>query len=161
MQKATFAAGCFWGIEATFARVPGVSETAVGYEGGQLEQPTYEDVCNDDTGHAEVVQVTFDPAQVSFDQLLEVFWKCHDPTTLNRQGPDHGSQYRSAIFTHSEEQRLQAQASLKRHQPGFKRPIVTAIVPAQTFWRGEEYHQRYLQKQGREHCHLPTADHNE
>jgi len=158
MNKATFAAGCFWGIEATFAKIPGVTETAVGYEGGTLDKPTYEDVCTDETGHAEVVQVTFDPALVSFDQLLDAFWAMHDPTTLNRQGPDHGSQYRSAVFTHSDEQRRQAEASVKRAQPRFKRPIVTAIVPAATFYRAEEYHQRYLAKRGIDHCHLPSHE---
>lgn len=156
LEKATFGAGCFWGVEATFRQIPGVVETAVGYEGGALENPTYKDVCTDETGHAEVVQVIFDPAKVSFETLLNVFWENHNPTTLNSQGPDFGSQYRSAIFFHSPEQQAAAEAS-KAAQDGsghFKRPIVTEIVPAQTFYRAEEYHQQYLEKRGLSHCHI-------
>lgn len=158
METATFAAGCFWGVEATFRKIPGVIETAVGYEGGKLERPTYEDVCTDMTGHAEVVQVVFDPAKVGFERLVEAFWKLHDPTTLDRQGPDVGSQYRSAIFYHSPEQRAVAERSKAAAQPRFKRPIVTRIEPAATFWRAEEYHQRYLERRGIDHCHLPTPE---
>ena len=152
MEKATFAAGCFWGIEAAFQRIPGVLETAVGYEGGHLDNPRYEDVCTDETGHAEVVQITFDPSRATYDQLLEVFWTIHDPTTLNRQGPDVGTQYRSAIFYHNEQQRIEAEASKAKAQAHFPRPIVTEIVPAATFWRAEEYHQKYLEKRGRFAC---------
>jgi peptide-methionine (S)-S-oxide reductase len=159
METATFGAGCFWGVEATFRKVKGVTDAAVGYEGGTFENPTYQDVCEDDTGHAEVVQVRFDPQQVSFEQLLEVFWKNHDPTTKDRQGPDHGTQYRSVVFYHSPAQKAAAEASMARIQPRFKRPIVTQVVPAATFWRAEEYHQRYLEKRGMDHCHLPgTAE---
>lgn len=156
LEKATFGAGCFWGVEATFRQTPGVVDTAVGYECGTLENPTYEDVCTDETGHAEVVEVTFDPAEVSYDSLLNVFWENHNPTTRNSQGPDFGSQYRSAIFFHSPEQQAAAQASKEAwNQSGrFKRPIVTEIVPAQTFFRAEEYHQQYLQKRGQRHCHI-------
>ncbi len=154
LQKATFGAGCFWGVEATFRQVPGVKATAVGYSGGTMDHPTYKDVCTDRTGHAEVVEVQFDPAEVSYDHLLDVFWANHDPTTLNRQGPDWGSQYRSAIFFHSAEQEAAAKASRDKAQPLFKRPIVTQIEPAQTFWRAEEYHQQYLEKRGLSHCHI-------
>ncbi len=156
LEKATFGAGCFWGVEATFRQTPGVVETAVGYEGGTLETPTYKDVCTDETGHAEVVEVTFDPAQVSYDTLLNVFWENHNPTTLNSQGPDFGSQYRSAIFFHSPEQQAAAQASKEAlgRSGRFKRPIVTEIVPAQTFYRAEEYHQQYLEKRGLASCHI-------
>ena len=156
MEKATFGAGCFWGVEAAFRQVPGVVSTAVGYMGGRLNNPTYRDVCTDRTGHAEVVQVEYDPAKVSYDALLEVFWKGHDPTTLNRQGPDVGTQYRSAIFYHSEEQAAAARASKQYlEQAGvFKRPIVTEIVPAAEFWRAEDYHQQYLEKRGLAHCSL-------
>ena len=155
-ETATFGAGCFWGVEAEFRRVPGVTATAVGYEGGTLENPTYRDVCTDRTGHAEVVQVEFDPAQVSYNDLLKVFWANHDPTTLNRQGPDHGSQYRSAVFFHSPAQQAQANASKEAlAQSGiFKKPIVTEIVPAQTFYAAEDYHQQYLEKRGLASCHL-------
>jgi peptide-methionine (S)-S-oxide reductase len=155
-QIATFAAGCFWGVEASFRALPGVVETAVGYEGGALERPTYEDVCTDATGHAEVVQVTFDPERISFQQLLEAFWKLHDPTTLDRQGPDVGSQYRSAILVHDDQQRQAAEASKAAAQPRFRRPIVTRIEPAAAFWRAEDYHQRYLEKKGLANCHLPN-----
>lgn len=156
MEVATFAAGCFWGIEAGFRRVPGVTDTAVGYAGGTLENPTYQDVCTDRTGHAEVVQVTFDPAQVSYDQLLDVFWEIHDPTQLNRQGPDFGKQYRSAIFFHSPEQEAAARKSKEKAQASgrFRRPIVTEIAPASTFYRAEEYHQKYLEKRGAASCHI-------
>ena len=155
-EKATFGAGCFWGVEAAFRQIPGVQSTAVGYEGGTLLNPTYRDVCTDTTGHAEVVEVTFDPAQVSYETLLNVFWENHNPTTLNYQGPDHGTQYRSAIFTHSPAQKAAAEASkTAQDQSGhFKRSIVTEIVPAQTFYVAEEYHQQYLEKRGLSHCHL-------
>jgi peptide-methionine (S)-S-oxide reductase len=150
-EKATFAAGCFWGIEAAFRRVDGVVSTAVGYVGGSLEKPTYEDVCSGRTGHAEAVQLEFDPAKVSYDQLLELFWEIHDPTTLNRQGPDIGSQYRSAIFFHGPEQEAAVRASKERQVAAgrFRNPIVTEIVPAATFWRAEDYHQQYFEKRGR------------
>ena len=154
MEKATFGAGCFWGVEETFRRLAGVTDTAVGYEGGSLDNPTYHDVCTDRTGHAEVVQVTFDPAVISFHDLLNVFWENHDPTTMNRQGPDTGTQYRSVIFFHSPEQEAEAKRSRDEAQKNFRRPIVTQIVPAATFWRAEEYHQQYLAKRGLSHCHL-------
>lgn len=156
MSKATFGAGCFWGIEEAFRAIDGVTDTAVGYLGGSLENPTYQDVCTNTTGHAEVVEVQYDPAKVSFDQLLDVFWKIHDPTTLNRQGPDVGTQYRSAIFYHDEAQRAAATASKERLEASgrFRRPIVTEITPASQFYRAEEYHQRYLQKRGRSHCSI-------
>jgi peptide-methionine (S)-S-oxide reductase len=156
MSKATFGAGCFWGVEEAFRIVPGVTGTAVGYTGGFLARPTYEDVCGDETGHAEAVEVDFDPDKVTYDQLLDVFWSVHDPTTLNRQGPDIGTQYRSAIFYHDEAQRTQAEASKQRLQESgrLRRPIVTEITPASTFWRAEEYHQKYLAKRGQSSCHL-------
>ncbi len=156
MDKATFAAGCFWGVEETFRQVPGVIETTVGYLGGHTANPTYKDVCTDETGHAEVVQVTFDPSKVSYEKLLDVFWSAHDPTTLNRQGPDIGTQYRSAIFFHSPEQERQARASKEKMQASgrFRRPIVTEITPASTFYPAEEYHQKYLAKRGLSHCHI-------
>jgi len=156
MEKATFGAGCFWGVEAAFRQIKGEISTAVGYMGGNLRDPTYEDVCTDRTGHAEVVQVEFDPAQVSYDDLLRVFWENHDPTTLNRQGPDVGKQYRSVIFFHTPEQEAAAKASRDTLAKSgrFKRPIVTEIVPAGDFWRAEEYHQQYLEKRGLAHCHL-------
>ena len=153
-MKATFGAGCFWGVEAAFRQVPGVTATAVGYEGGQMDNPTYKDVCTDETGHAEVVEVDYDPAKVSFDALLDVFWSNHNPTTLNRQGPDIGTQYRSAIFFHDAEQETTAKASKERWQAQFQRPIVTQIVPAQTFYVAEDYHQQYLEKRGLSHCHI-------
>jgi len=155
-EKATFGAGCFWGVEVTFRNTPGVTGAAVGYEGGHLENPTYKDVCTDRTGHAEVVEVDFDPAVVSYDKLLDIFWENHDPTTKNRQGPDVGTQYRSAIFYHTPEQQRLAEASKARlEQSGrFSRPIVTEIVPAQTFYRAEEYHQQYLEKRGLASCHI-------
>jgi peptide-methionine (S)-S-oxide reductase len=149
-QIATFAAGCFWGVEAAFRRLPGVLDATSGYEGGHTAGPTYREVCSDRTGHAEVVQVTFDPARIGYDRLLEEFWSLHDPTTPNRQGPDVGSQYRSAIFYHSEEQRLQAEASKAREDASglHRRPIVTEIIPAQPFYPAEDYHQRYFEKNG-------------
>jgi peptide-methionine (S)-S-oxide reductase len=148
MAKATFGAGCFWGVEATFRRVPGVTATAVGYAGGWLEHPSYRDVCSGRTGHAEVVEVDYDPDRVSYEQLLDVFWDCHDPTTPNQQGPDIGTQYRSVIFWHTPEQQAVATASKERLQASgrFRRPIVTAIQAASTFWRAEEYHQQYFEK---------------
>jgi peptide-methionine (S)-S-oxide reductase len=156
MAIATFGAGCFWGVEEAFRQTPGVTDTAVGYMGGHLENPTYEEVCTDRTGHAEVVQVEYDPDRVSYGELLDVFWNNHDPTQLNRQGPDVGAQYRSVIFTHTDEQSEFAEASKRRLQESgrYKRPIVTEIVPAPRFWRAEEYHQQYLAKRGRSHCHL-------
>ena len=154
MEKATFGAGCFWGVEAAFRQVEGVVSTAVGYMGGSLKNPTYKDVCTDTTGHAEAVEVTYDPAKVSYEELLKVFWQIHDPTTLNRQGPDVGTQYRSAIFFHGGEQEAAARASKERLEKSgaYKRPIVTEIVPAGEFWQAEEYHQQYLEKRGLSHC---------
>jgi peptide-methionine (S)-S-oxide reductase len=156
MEKATFGAGCFWGVEVAFRQVEGVLDAAVGYEGGKTENPTYRDVCTDRTGHAEVVEVTFDPAQVPYDRLLEVFWENHDPTTPNRQGPDVGTQYRSVIFFHTPEQEKAAIASKAKQEASgrFRRPIVTEIVPASSFYRAEEYHQRYLEKKGLATCHI-------
>ena len=156
MATATFGAGCFWGVEEAFRTVPGVTNTAVGYAGGTLQNPTYQDVCTDRTGHAEVVQVEYDPAQVSYERLLDVFWDSHDPTQRNRQGPDVGTQYRSAIFYHTPEQRAAAEASkAEREASGrYRRPLATEITPAGPFWRAEEYHQRYLQKRGRGSCHI-------
>ena len=163
-QKATFGAGCFWGVEAAFAAIPGVTATAAGYEGGSLQNPTYQDVCHQDARpnpgqptHAEVVEVEFDPGKVSYGRLLDAFFELHDPTTLNRQGPDWGTQYRSAIFYHSPEQQAEAKAKIDalttegRFQP---KRIVTEVVPAETFWRAEEYHQRYLEKRGQASCHI-------
>ena len=149
-EKATFAAGCFWGVEDTFLALPGVIATRVGYTGGRTQHPTYQDVCSHDSGHAEAVEVTFDPATLPYQSLLNVFWECHDPTQLNRQGPDVGDQYRSAIFYHSEEQCTLAQESLDRlEQSGrLRRRIVTQIVPAVVFWEAEAYHQKYHQKHG-------------
>jgi len=154
MQKATFGAGCFWGVEARFREIDGVMDTTVGYLGGELEHPSYQDVCRGDSGHAEVVQMVYDPAKVSYDQLLAVFWEMHDPTTLNRQGPDVGSQYRSAIFYHSPDQRDSAEAARARLDASgrYQRPIVTEIVAASTFYPAEEYHQRYLEKKGLSSC---------
>ena len=156
MEKATFGAGCFWGVEVRFGQIPGVTETAVGYEGGQLEKPTYKDVCTDRTGHAEVVELDFDPAKVSYETIVKEFFALHDPTTLNRQGPDYGHQYRSAIFYHSPEQEQTAKKVIEEltAQKRFSRPIVTEVVPAQTFWRAEEYHQKYLEKRGAVSCHI-------
>jgi peptide-methionine (S)-S-oxide reductase len=156
MEKATFGAGCFWGVEATFRQIPGVTSTAVGYMGGTLKNPTYKDVCTDRTGHAEVVEVTYDPARVSYETLLKVFWENHDPTQLNRQGPDVGTQYRTVIFFHSPEQKAAAEASKDERQRSgvYQRPVVTQIVPATEFWRAEEYHQQYLEKRGLSTCHI-------
>ena len=156
MEKATFGGGCFWGVEVAFRQIPGVTATQVGYMGGSLTNPTYKDVCTDRTGHAEVVEVTFDPAKVSYEDVLKVFWTCHDPTQMNRQGPDVGTQYRSVIFYHTAEQQAAAEASKQELERAgaFKRPIVTAILPATEFWRAEEYHQQYLEKRGLASCHL-------
>ena len=156
MEKATFGAGCFWGVEETFRHMKGVISTAVGYMGGTLPNPTYEDVCTDRTGHAEVVQVEFDPTQVSYEDLLKVFWENHNPTTLNSQGPDFGTQYRSAVFYHTPAQKATAVESRDKLQNSgrYKRPVVTEITPASEFYRAEEYHQRYLEKHGRSHCEL-------
>jgi len=146
MEKAAFAAGCFWQVEEAFRSVPGVSATQVGYTGGYMPDPTYGDVCAGATGHAETLEVEFDPERVSYDQLLDIFWDVHDPTQVNRQGPDVGTQYRSAIFVHSPEQEAAARASKERAQSRFPRPIATEIVPASEFYRAEEYHQRYIDK---------------
>ena len=156
MEKATFAAGCFWGVEATFRQLPGVISTRVGYIGGQLPNPTYKDVCTDRTGHAEAVEVEYDRAKVSYEQLLNVFWENHDPTQLNRQGPDWGTQYRSAIFFHTPEQESVANASKEvlGKSGRFSKPIVTRIVPATTFYEAEDYHQQYLEKRGLASCHI-------
>jgi peptide-methionine (S)-S-oxide reductase len=155
-MKATFAAGCFWGVEAEFRRVPGVTSTRVGYTGGQTDNPTYKEVCTDRTGHAEAVEVEFDLAKVSYDDLLKVFWENHDPTQRNRQGPDWGTQYRSAIFYHSPEQEAAARASKEKLEKSgnFSKPIVTQIVPAATFFPAEDYHQQYLEKRGLATCHI-------
>ncbi len=153
-EKASFAAGCFWGVEAAFRQIKGVVATAVGYEGGTFPNPTYRDVCTDRTGHAETVEVDYDPARVSYEDLLKVFWENHNPTTLNRQGPDVGTQYRSAIFYHTPEQQAAALASKEEEQKKHKRPIVTQIVPATQFYRAEDYHQQYLEKRGLSSCNL-------
>lgn len=155
-EKATFGAGCFWGVEARFGEIPGVLETAVGYEGGALNQPTYKDVCTDRTGHAEVVEVLFNPAQVSFEFLLDTFFTLHDPTQLNRQGPDWGTQYRSAIFAHNDAQKKVADAKIAELNASgvFRKPIATVIEPASTFWKAEEHHQKYLEKRGMANCHI-------
>ena len=158
MAKATFAAGCFWGVEATFRQVPGVTSTRVGYTGGKTPNPSYEDVCTDNTGHAEAIEVTYDPAKVSYEQLLNVFWENHDPTTLNRQGPDWGTQYRSAIFFHSSDQESAAKSSKEEldHSGRFPNKVVTEILPATTFYPAEDYHQQYLEKRGMASCHIKT-----
>jgi peptide-methionine (S)-S-oxide reductase len=155
MEKAIFAAGCFWGVEESFRKVPGVKATTVGYTGGRVADPGYEQVCTGRTGHAEALLVEYDPAQVSYDKLLEVFWEVHDPTTLNRQGPDVGEQYRSAVFTLTPEQEAAAQAAKERLQSGgrFRRPVVTEITPATAFYRAEEYHQQYVEKNRRRFGH--------
>ena len=153
-EKATFGAGCFWGVEARFREVPGVLDAAVGYEGGHLQNPTYHDVCTDATGHVEVVELTFDPQKVSYDDLVRLFFELHDPTQLNRQGPDWGTQYRSVVFYHSPEQKAAAERVRQEAQKGIRGTIVTAIEPAQTFYRAEEYHQRYLEKRGVKSCHI-------
>jgi peptide-methionine (S)-S-oxide reductase len=154
MEKATFGAGCFWQVEVEFRNTDGVKDAVVGYMGGELEDPSYEQVCTDQTGHAEVCQVTFDPDEVSYEDLLEVFWGLHDPTQLNRQGPDVGSQYRSAIFFHSPGQEQEATASRERAQERFDKPIATEIAPAREFWPAEDYHQRYLEKRGLATCKI-------
>ena len=155
-EIATFGAGCFWGVEAAFRRVPGVLDAVSGYSGGHTENPSYKDVCTDRTGHAEVVQVIFDPSKVSYEQLLDVFWKIHNPTQVNRQGPDFGTQYRTAIFYHSPEQEAAARKSRQALDASarFRQPVATEITPAGPFWRAEEYHQRYLEKRGAESCHI-------
>ena len=156
MEKATFGAGCFWHVEAAFLEIGGVTSTAVGYSGGHLKDPTYRDVCTGQTGHAEVVQVEYDPEKLTYEELLEAFWKIHDPTTLNRQGPDIGTQYRSAIFFHSAAQETAARASKEKLQQSgrFSRPIATEITPASEFYCAEEYHQRYFEKTGHRSCGL-------
>jgi len=155
MEKATFGAGCFWGVEVSFRRVKGVKGASVGYTGGQLENPTYQDVCSDTTGHAEAIQVEFDSSEVTYEELLNVFWANHDPTTKNRQGPDIGSQYRSVIYFHSLEQEAAARASKDKLDASgrYQKPVVTEISPATTFFPAEEYHQRYLEKRGMDQCH--------
>jgi len=157
-STAMFGAGCFWGVEETFRRIPGVTTTAVGYSGGHLDNPTYKQVCTDTTDHAEVVYVEYDPDLVSYDALLDVFWANHDPTQVNRQGPDYGRQYRSVIFTYSPEQHEQAIASKERLRASGKytKAIATEVSPASTFWPAEEYHQQYLAKRGMSTCHLPS-----
>jgi len=156
LKKATFAAGCFWGVEAAFRDVEGVVSTAVGYTGGSTTNPTYEEVCTDRTGHAEAVEVVYDPKVVSFEELLDLFWSIHDPTTMNRQGPDVGSQYRSAIFFHDPEQEAEARAKMERLQSSglYRKEIVTEIVPASEFYQAEEYHQQYFEKHGRRGCRI-------
>jgi len=164
-KKATFGAGCFWGVEAAFRQIDGVTKTAVGYEGGTLENPTYEDVCGHGTGHAEVVQVTYDPERVSYEQLLDVFWGKHDPTQLNRQGWDVGDQYRSVVFYEDEEQRAAFERSAAARSKAeldasgrYRKPVVTVIEPAQTFYVAEDYHQQYLEKRGRSSCTPALAE---
>ena len=155
MEKATFGAGCFWGVEAAYRKLKGVLATTVGYTGGATRSPTYEEVCSDRTGHAEVVQVEFNPFLITYEQLLNLFWEVHDPTQLNRQGPDVGSQYRSVIFYHSPEQMAAALVSKEKAQKKRrKKPIVTEILPAVAFYRAEDYHQQYLEKRGLASCHL-------
>jgi peptide-methionine (S)-S-oxide reductase len=156
MAKATFGAGCFWGVEAAFRKTPGVTATQVGYSGGHADNPTYKEVCSDTTGHAEVVEVTYNPDEVRYDELLSVFWEVHNPTQVNRQGPDVGSQYRSVIYYHDDAQKAAAEASKKAldESDAYSRPIATAIEPAQTFWRAEEYHQQYLEKKGLASCKI-------
>lgn len=156
MQKATFGAGCFWGVEAAFRQLQGVISTSVGYTGGSLKNPTYENVCSGNTGHAEAVEVIYDPARISYEQLLQVFWENHDPTTLNRQGPDIGAQYRSAIFYHTPEQMAAALTAKEKLQASgrYKRPIVTEITAASPYYLAEDYHQQYLEKRGLASCHI-------
>lgn len=156
METAIFGAGCFWGVEEAFRQVPGVTETAVGYMGGETDHPTYKEVCTDRTGHAEVVFVAYDPAKVRYEDLLQVFWENHDPTQVNRQGPDIGTQYRTVIFYTTPEQKNTAEASKSTLNASgrFRKPIATVVEPAGTFWRAEEYHQQYLAKRGLSHCHL-------
>jgi peptide-methionine (S)-S-oxide reductase len=159
MEKATFGAGCFWGVESFFRDVPGVIDAVSGYAGGQVANPTYRQVCSGMTNHAEVVQVTFDPAKIKYEKLVDLFFKMHDPTQLNRQGPDHGTQYRTVIFTHSPEQAQIAKAKIAELSASgkFRRPIVTTVEDAQPFWRAEEYHQRYFEKNGGS-CHVSYAE---
>jgi peptide-methionine (S)-S-oxide reductase len=156
IEKATFGAGCFWGVEARFNEIAGVLDTAVGYEGGELEHPTYKEVCTDRTGHAEVVEVTFDSSRVSFERLLDTFFALHDPTQLNRQGPDYGTQYRSVIFTQTDDQARQAREKIVdlAGSGAFSKPIVTQVLPSKKFWKAEEYHQRYLEKRGMVSCQI-------
>lgn len=158
-ETATFAAGCFWGVEVEFANTPGVLATRVGYTGGQMPSPTYRDVCSHTTGHAEAVEVKFDPAQISYQELVQKFFELHDPTQVNRQGPDIGDNYRSEIFTHNDEQRSVAEATIRKltERGAFKKPIATLVEPASEFWEAEEYHQRYLEKRGMASCHVPSA----
>jgi peptide-methionine (S)-S-oxide reductase len=151
-KKATFGAGCFWGVEAAFRQIDGVTKTRVGYAGGNLENPSYEDVCSHTTGHAEVVEVTYDDAVVSYDDLLDIFWRKHDPTQLNRQGWDVGDHYRSVIFFHDEEQRHGAERSKQSEQAEYREPIVTLVEPAPMFYEAEDHHQQYLEKRGRSSC---------
>ncbi len=153
-EKATFGAGCFWGVEVAFREIPGVLDAAVGYEGGSLKNPTYHDVCTDETGHAEVVELTFDPEKVGYAAIVDQFFKMHDPTTKDRQGPDWGRQYRSVIFFHSPEQEVVAREVMAESQANFSKKIVTQIEPATTFYRAEEYHQQYLAKRGAKSCHI-------
>jgi len=153
-QLATFGAGCFWHVQLSFDKIPGVIKTEVGYMGGTTKNPTYEDVCSDETGHAEVVHITYDEKEVAYEKLLEIFWNEHDPTQLNRQGPDEGTQYRSVIFYHSEEQKRIAEKSKAEMQKKHKQPIATQIIPAQTFYKAEEYHQKYLEKRGQKTCRV-------
>lgn len=157
MERATFGAGCFWGVEAAFRRIEGVVSTAVGFMGGTVANPTYRQVCTDRTGHAEVIQLEYDPARIRYEDLLEVFWQIHDPTQVNRQGPDVGTQYRSVIFFHTPEQEAAARASKERVEKSglYRRPLATQIVPAAEFWRAEEYHQQYLEKRGLAPCAIP------
>ena len=157
-RKATFGAGCFWGVEAAFRQLDGVTKTRVGYSGGHTQNPSYEDVCSHGTGHAEVVEVTYDDERLSYNDLLRVFWDKHDPTQLNRQGWDIGDQYRSAIFFHDEEQQETATRSKEQQQGRYKRPVVTEIEPAQTFYEAEDYHQQYLEKRGRSSCTVELAE---
>jgi peptide-methionine (S)-S-oxide reductase len=154
IETASFGAGCFWQVEVEFRNTAGVVDAVVGYMGGNVENPTYEQVCTDRTGHAEVVEVKFDPDEISYEQLIDVFWGLHDPTQMNRQGPDVGTQYRSAIFVNSDEQREVAEASRERAQEGYDRPIATTIEPANSFWPAEDYHQRYLEKRGLATCRI-------
>lgn len=157
MALATFGAGCFWGVEAAFRQIKGITKTAVGYSGGRTKNPSYEEVCTDSTGHAEVVQVEYNPKKVKYEQLLKVFWDNHNPTTLNRQGPDFGSQYRSVIFYHTPEQKSAAIASKREEQKKYKKYnkiVVTGILPAAPFYKAEDYHQQYLEKRGMSNCHI-------
>jgi peptide-methionine (S)-S-oxide reductase len=156
-KRATFGAGCFWGVEAAFRRLDGVKATRVGYAGGTTENPSYEHVCSHTTGHAEVVEVTYDPERIPYEELLAVFWAEHDPTQLNRQGPDIGDQYRTVIFAHDDQQRAAAEASRERVQSRLSKPVVTQIEDAPTFWPAEDYHQQFLEKRGMASCHVSLA----